>query len=249
MGVPRLYCECQVCAEARTTGTNRRYRSSVMLRTPEGQLLVDCGPDWKTQMEMAGLRSLERALLTHAHHDHVGGLPEWYDVCRWQAEKGIAYAPEAVFATVRRQYPWLEGCLVYTANDKGMSFGGWRITPWEVCHGHNGTSYAYHFEKNGYCWAYCSDAISLSSQQKKPLYGLNMLVLGTSFYHEDAAPETRSVYDMTEAAALLAEIKPGLVYFTHMSHGVDLNAPYPLPKQIVLARHGMTVPLAINPDT
>lgn len=28
MGVPRVYCACQVCEEARKEGVNRRYRSS-----------------------------------------------------------------------------------------------------------------------------------------------------------------------------------------------------------------------------
>ncbi|TMV51208.1 MBL fold metallo-hydrolase [Paenibacillus mesophilus] len=243
MGVPRMYCNCAVCDESRTTGLNRRYRSSALLRTEEGEMLIDCGPDWVTQMEMIGLRSLERALITHPHHDHIAGLPEWFDACRWTKGRGAAFAPNTVFATIRRQYPWLEKRLSYVPNDGGMEFGGWRISPWEVCHGKNGTSFAYRFEKNGYSWAYCSDAIQLTEQQKKPLHGLNMLVLGTNFYKEDAKPESRSVYDMTEAFELLLETKPERVYFTHMSHGVDIGAGYALPAGVQLARHGMTVSL------
>ncbi|TNJ63535.1 MBL fold metallo-hydrolase [Paenibacillus hemerocallicola] len=245
MGVPRMYCECAVCADARTSGHNRRYRSSVMLNTPEGELLIDCGPDWVTQMEMLGKRSLGRALITHPHHDHIAGMPEWFDACRWTKSRGTVFAPDSVFATIRRQYPWLEKRLTYVPNDDGMDFGGWRIRPWEVCHGKNGTSFAYRFEKNGYRWAYCSDAFQLTEQQKKPLHGLNMLVLGTNFYKEDAAIESRSVYDMTEAFDLLLETKPGLVYFTHMSHGVDIGAGYVLPANALLARHGLAVTLGL----
>lgn len=243
MGVPRLYCECSVCEEARASGRNRRYRSSALLRAEAGDLLIDCGPDWVAQMEAIRLRSLGQALITHPHHDHIAGLPEWFDACRWTRSRGTVFAPGSVFATIRRQYPWLEKRLSFVANDGGMEFGGWRITPWEVCHGRNGVSYAYRFEKNGYRWAYCSDAFQLTEQQKKPLHGLNMLVLGTNFYKEEAAPETRSVYDMTEAFELIRETKPGLVYFTHMSHGVDLEAGYVLPANVRLARHGATVTL------
>lgn len=246
MGVPRSYCDCGICSEARSTGHNRRYRSSVMVHTEEGDLLLDCGPDWPAQMELLGKRLLEHALITHPHHDHIGGLPEWLDACRWTGSRGTVYAPEAVFGTIRNQYPWLESRLTYVPNDPGMRFGGWHIRPWEVCHGQNGTSHAYRFEKNGYSWAYCSDAIRLSEQQKKPLHGLNMLVLGTNFYKETADPSTRSVYDMTEAFELLQEVKPVTAYFTHMSHGVDIEAAYPLPSNVTLARPGMKIGLGNN---
>ncbi|RKN72413.1 MBL fold metallo-hydrolase [Paenibacillus ginsengarvi] len=243
MGVPRMYCECGVCAEARVTERNRRFRSAAMLHTNAGSLLLDCGPDWVAQMELLGERRLERALITHPHHDHIAGLPEWFDACRWTERTGTVYAPGIVFETIRRQYPWLERRLAYIPNDEGIEFGGWRITPWEVCHGRNGTSFAYRFEKGEYRWAYCSDSIRLTEQQKKPLHGLNMLVLGTNYYKEEAAPETRSVYDMTEAAQLLLEVQPKLTYFTHMSHRVDIDAGYPLPVGVALAYHGLSVPL------
>ncbi|PYI54847.1 MBL fold metallo-hydrolase [Paenibacillus flagellatus] len=243
MGVPRVYCDCAVCTEARSTGRNRRFRSSAILDTTDGPLLIDCGPDWVAQMEAIGRRSLENALVTHPHHDHIAGLPEWLDACRWTKSKGSVYAPAVVFDTIRRQYPWLERKLTFVANDGGMRFGGWTIVPWEVCHGKNGTSFAYRFEKDGYAWAYCSDAIRLSEQQKKPLHGLNMLVLGTNFYKEDAPLDTRSVYDMTEAFDLIRETKPKRALFTHMSHGVDVDAGYPLPDGVELAVQGLKVRL------
>lgn len=243
MGVPRVYCDCGICAEARQTGVNRRYRSSVLFQTEEGELLIDCGPDWTLQMERLGKRWIDRALITHPHHDHIAGLPEWLDACRWTNRRGTVYAPETVFSTIRSQYPWLERRLSFVANDGGMHFGGWSIRPWEVCHGKNGTSFAYRFEKNGFAWAYCPDAIHLTEQQKKPLHGLNALVIGTNYYKELAEPSSRSVYDMAEAAELLAEINPEAVYFTHMSHGVDLNEKYVLPPNVTLSRFGMTVPL------
>jgi len=30
MGVPRVYCSCETCTEARTSGLNARQRSSVL---------------------------------------------------------------------------------------------------------------------------------------------------------------------------------------------------------------------------
>lgn len=243
MGVPRVYCDCGICSEARTGGTNRRLRSSVWIETGAGPLLIDCGPDWKAQMEFLGQRFIGDVLITHAHHDHIGGLPEWADACRWLKRKGSAYAPKEVLMTLRERFPWLERFIVYRDNDDGFTFGEWRIQPWRVNHGKNGHSYAYLFTSKSYRWAYCSDAINLSDSEKGRLFGLDLLVLGTNFYKEEADVRSRSVYDMVEALALLAETKPARAVFTHMSHGVDITAAYPLPPNVQLARTGMTIPL------
>ncbi|WP_339322171.1 MBL fold metallo-hydrolase [Paenibacillus sp. FSL W8-0194] len=244
MGVPRVYCECDVCMEARTTGINRRLRSLVMVEGAEGGFLIDCGPDWRGQMESQGIRFAEKILVTHAHFDHIGGLPEWADACRWLGRKGELYAPQEVIDTILKQFPWLARHLMTTAVDKGIELGGWMIQGWKVCHGYNGFSYAYRLEKNGFRWVYCSDSIGLNEKEKQPLHDLDLLVLGTSFVHETAPYETRSVYDMREAAELLAEVRPKRALYTHMSHDVDLSRDIPLPPNVALARTGMKVDLA-----
>lgn len=245
MGVPRIYCDCGVCTEARRSGINRRYRSSVLLRSDEGDLLVDCGPDWALQMERLGKREITQSLITHAHFDHIAGLPEWMDACRWTGKRGEVYAPTDVIATIRMQFPWLENHLTYHAiEQKGISFGGWSIEPHLMCHGKNGTSYAYRFMKNGIRWAYCPDAINLNEDQQAFLAQLDGLIIGTNFYKEEAEMSTRSVYDMVEALELIQKLKPKHVWFTHMGHGVDLNADYPLPSNVTLGRAGMTIDLS-----
>lgn len=247
MGVPRVYCSCEVCKEARLTGENRRYRSSVLLRTEDGDLLIDCGPDWRGQMESAGLHGVDQALITHAHFDHIAGLPEWADACRWTRRKGTIYAPQEVFAIIQGQYPWIRNHLhfieveSYPVAGKVLFFGGWEITWYKVCHGKNGYSYAYRFTKESYSFAYCSDAINLSADQKEFLTDLDLLVLGTSFYYEEAEFATRSVYDMCEAEQLIKELRAEQVIYTHMGHGVDIHHPYPLPNNVRLAMTGMQI--------
>lgn len=244
MGVPRVYCDCAVCEEARSTGRNRRLRSLVQLDDPEfGTMMIDCGPDWGKQMEAAGLRFVNRILLTHAHFDHIGGLVEWADACRWLSTQGEAFAPSEVIAEVLARFPWLQKQITFIAIDEPALFGQWEVSGWRVNHGKNGYSYAYRFEhrQSGTAWAYCSDAIGLTSEQQQPLFGLDLLVLGTSFYKENFDYETRSVYDVTEALVLIEEWRPKKVLFTHMSHDIDLRTQYSLPAHAAFAETGLEI--------
>lgn len=242
MGVPRVYCDCEVCEEARGGGLNQRLRSSVRLSLQGCNVLIDCGPDWKTQMEAAGLRQLEDVLITHAHIDHIGGLPEWYDALRWTGAVGRLYAPEEVLETIRRQYPWLSSKMRMQAVDQGLLLEGWRFTPFKVCHGKNGFAYAYHFSDGRQSWVYCSDAINLTEEQKNWMRGVDGLILGTSFVKEQAEMDTRSVYDMEEALQLIHELKPARTWFTHMSHDVD-ERKLQLPGGVTIARSLMRLEL------
>ena len=246
MGVPRVYCDCAVCSEARQGGENNRLRPLVHLADEQfGQMLIDCGPDWRKQMESAGLRRIDRMLITHAHFDHIGGLAEWADMCRWLQIKGEAYAMPDVIEEINSRFPWLHRQIAFIpiSAEGPPSFGGWQISCWKVNHGKNGYAYAFKFSHpaTSRAWAYCSDAIALPEEQLAPLRGLDLLVLGTSFYYEPFPFETRSVYDVTEALEVVAECKPRRTIFTHMSHDIDLRRDYGLPDNVSFATTGLAV--------
>ncbi|WP_308634316.1 MBL fold metallo-hydrolase [Paenibacillus silvisoli] len=244
MGVPRVYCSCEVCEEARTGGVNRRMRSLVHLDDEQfGTMLIDCGPDWRSQMEAAGLKRIDTMLITHAHFDHIAGLPEWADLCRWMKCRGKAYAMPDVIHDILTRYPWLSSQIEFHPIAGPLRFGSWDVHTWKVNHGKNGYSYAFRFtdSERGRSFAYCSDSIALQGEELLPLAELDVLILGTSFYQEPYPFETRSVYDVVEALALIEELKPGRTMLTHMSHDIDLRRDYGLPEGVICARAGMTV--------
>lgn len=73
-GVPTLGCSCAVCNSA--DPLNKRMRASIYLEDHNTRLLVDCGPDFRTQAMRNGIRDVDAVILTHTHADHVNGLDD-----------------------------------------------------------------------------------------------------------------------------------------------------------------------------
>lgn len=240
MGVPRVYCDCAACQEARTTRRNRRTRCSVLLQTSRRErLLVDCSPDFREQMERLSDRTVQYVLLTHPHHDHIGGIPDLADTARWTKQRIEVFAPEWVLAVVKRQYPWTTGSLSYIPVDGTFTVHQWHIRGWTVNHGNNGYSTAYRLTCGNKSWVYCPDAIDLTEEQKAPMRGVDRLILGTNFFHEKAPHRSRSVYDVREAMTLIDELKPRRVLLTHLSHGIDVDGDQSkLPAYVRFAEDG-----------
>ena len=73
-GVPMIGCDCRVCRSA--DPRDKRLRSSAFVEYGGLKILVDAGPDFRTQMLRAGIRHIDAILLTHNHKDHTGGLDD-----------------------------------------------------------------------------------------------------------------------------------------------------------------------------
>lgn len=190
-------------------------------------------------MERQSLRTIGDVLITHAHQDHIGGIPELFDVRRWTSSEVKLRAPTSVLQQIVDRFPWIERSLDLVAMNGPFSLLGWEISTWEVSHGFNGRSFAFRFDSPSFSWVYCPDSINLTEEEKKPMFGLDLLVLGTSFYREEAPLESRSVYDMIEGCELVKEVRPARTVFTHLSHNVDVTAAYDLGEGVEVARDGI----------
>lgn len=73
-GVPIVGCDCEVCRS--TDPRDKRFRAAALVEYKGLTILIDCGPDFRSQMIAAGVRHVDAILLTHNHMDHVGGLDD-----------------------------------------------------------------------------------------------------------------------------------------------------------------------------
>ncbi|ULH15430.1 MBL fold metallo-hydrolase [Deinococcus sp. KNUC1210] len=251
-GVPRFWCGCAVCQEARTTAANRRTRSSALVRHGADTLLLDCGPDLHAQLARLDTPLIPSAvLISHAHNDHMLGLGDLLDYVGYAGGRLNIYAPEKVIPQLQERFTYAfrgngfhRAAPVQPLPPQGLDVCGYTVRAFEVPHGANGTSHAFRFDSPTHRWVYMTDALDVPADIAACwLSNLHLLVLGASFYDESAAERKgRSVYDVLEALRLPWARAAGHVLLSHLSHDVDVRQPLP-GEGFRYAREGLCVEL------
>lgn len=103
-GLPMIGCDCPVCRSL--DPRDKRYRASVLVEYGALTILVDAGPDFRSQMLRAGIRHLDAILLTHNHKDHTGGLDDVRSLNLVEGHPVNIYCEEYVEQSLRREYSY-----------------------------------------------------------------------------------------------------------------------------------------------
>ena len=103
-GVPIIACQCPVCKS--TDARDKRFRSSVFVQHGGLNILVDAGPDFRSQMLAADIRHLDAILLTHNHKDHTGGLDDVRSFNYIDKAPAEIYCEENVLRSLQNDYSY-----------------------------------------------------------------------------------------------------------------------------------------------
>jgi Metal-dependent hydrolases of the beta-lactamase superfamily I len=103
-GVPMIACDCEVCRS--TDPRDKRLRSSALVEYAGLTILVDAGPDFRTQMLRENVHHLDAILLTHNHKDHTGGLDDTRAFNLAERHPVNIYCEEYVEQSLRREYSY-----------------------------------------------------------------------------------------------------------------------------------------------
>jgi phosphoribosyl 1,2-cyclic phosphate phosphodiesterase len=237
-----LGCDCAVCSS--TDPHNHRYRCSVLIGTPQGNLLIDTTPELRLQLLRARVRLVHAVLFTHFHADHLFGLDDLRPFPRLLGGPVPLFCDAQTETTIRSAFAY-----AFTSEAEGVPAGylpqltfhrigtdpfwvlGQHIQPIPLQHGP--------FHVLGFRLgdvAYCTDVNGIPAQSWPLLEGLRVLVL-------DALRPRPHVghFSLDQALAVVARLKPQQTYFTHMSHELDHEATNRrLPPGIELAYDGLT---------
>jgi phosphoribosyl 1,2-cyclic phosphate phosphodiesterase len=239
-GVPLIGCQCKVCKS--TDPRDKRLRTSILIRTGEATLSVDCGPDFRQQMLRDHVRNLDAILMTHQHKDHTGGLDDVrafnfinkkaIDIyCDYPTELGIKEQYSYVFTET--DYPYLPKMNFFRTHKDKFEVAGLQVQPIEVMHGPMPVV-AYRIAD----FTYITDAKTISAEERNKIRGTKTLVVNALRYEEHY-----SHFTIDEALELVADIKPEVAYFTHMSHQFGLHAEteLKLPANVKVAYDGLKI--------
>ena len=103
-GVPIIGCQCEVCKSA--DSKDKRYRSSALVEYEGMTILVDAGPDFRSQMLAHDVRHLDAILLPHNHKDHTGGLDDVRSFNYIDRQAAEIFCEERVLQTLRVEYSY-----------------------------------------------------------------------------------------------------------------------------------------------
>ncbi len=103
--MPIIGCRCSVCRSK--DPRDKRLRASVLVEYGGLNILVDAGPDFRTQMLAQGVSHLDAILLTHNHKDHTGGLDDVRSLNYIDKRAAEIYCEKNVLEELIREYPYV----------------------------------------------------------------------------------------------------------------------------------------------
>jgi phosphoribosyl 1,2-cyclic phosphate phosphodiesterase len=86
---------------------NLRTRSSIVIEAPEGNILVDTGPDMRAQILANGPARIDALIYTHAHADHIAGLDDVRLLNRIIGKPLPAYVTDITRAELQHRFDYV----------------------------------------------------------------------------------------------------------------------------------------------
>lgn len=243
-GIPMIGCHCEICSS--TDPRNKRLRPSALICVGEKKIVIDVGPDFRTQALLYGIDHVDAVLLTHAHFDHVAGLDELRSFTLIHKKAIPVYCSVFTLDLLKKRYDYLfaerlpdqsfcaqlefhllpqfEGeinveqvMIRYVSYEQqGMKVNGFRINN----------------------LAYICDIRQYPEGMLSQLYGVKTLIIGAL----RKAPSVMH-FSFEQAYNFARKIGVERTYLTHLSHEVSAEMQQDLPDDVDLAYDGLVLEL------
>ena len=237
-GVPEVGCFCPVCRSE--APEDKRLRCSALVETQGLKILIDVSPDFRQQALKTNITTLDAALITHSHYDHVGGFDDLRPFCT--GTKFPVYLRKDVNDDLHRRldycfrdslYPGVPSFDIHEIDDTPFIIKGVKITPISVLHG---TLPIVGYRIGDF--AYVTDAKHIPDEEMEKLENLDVLVLNGLRYKDHFAHFT-----VGEALAIIEKLKPKRAYLTHFCHEVGKHSDFEktLPPNVRACYDGLVI--------
>lgn len=241
-GVPVIGCDCSVCKSL--DFRDKRFRSSIHIQIDKLSLVIDTGPDFRSQILREGITQLDAVIFTHEHKDHTAGLDDIRPFNFKQQKDMPVFGKLQVLEQIKREfayifsgkrYPGVPRVETIEIDENPFIIEGITITPIPVMH--------YKLPVLGFRigdFTYITDANYIPEESLKLIEGTEILVLNALQKESHI-----SHFNLDEAVEMAQKINAKETYFTHISHklGTHHAVDQELPEGIALAYDGLQLTL------
>lgn len=241
-GVPQIGCGCEVCRS--TDSRDKRFRASALLETGKGNILIDCGPDFRSQILDAGQPPIHALFITHSHYDHIGGLDDLRPYCS-PGHPFPIYCRHDVAKRIRELMPYSFSPHPYpgaprlelievTPGVPFFPFPGVETIPLAIDHAPGLSILAYRIGH----MAYVTDCKHIPSESMDAITGIKLLVMNA--LRLTVHPSHMS---LEQALDVIKAAHPSEAYLTHLSHQMGLHSQvtHLLPDNVHVAYDGLAL--------
>lgn len=238
-GVPIIACNCQVCSSSNPK--DKRLRCSIFIKDADLNVVIDTGPDFRTQMLRENIQDLNAVLFTHEHKDHTAGFDDVRAFnFKYQGRAVPVYLTEQVENVIKREfqyifsnesYPGIPIIELNRIDSNPFKIQHLEFTPINLLH--------YQlpvlgFRINDFC--YITDANQIEMKEMDKLKNLDVLVINALRIQKHL-----SHFTLNEALEIIEYLQPKKAYLTHISHQLGLHdeVEKQLPKNVHLAFDGL----------
>lgn len=231
-GVPRINGDWGDCNP--DNPKNQRTRAAFMVEqiAPDGgttTVVIDTGPDLRTQLIAAKVTHIDAVLYTHAHADHLHGIDDLRGFFISTRKRIPIYADVATMQRIRDGFPYcletppgsnyppivephliedLDAPITITGEGGAISFG-----PHMQQHG---DTHSLGFRIGSV--AYCTDVSDFPADSVLKLSGLDVLVIDTLQYRYHP-----SHLSMEQSLEWIGKLRPRRAILTHMHTPLDYD--------------------------
>jgi phosphoribosyl 1,2-cyclic phosphate phosphodiesterase len=237
-GVPMVGCNCRVCSS--DDPRDKRTRASLLIQHDGCTILIDASPDLRFQALREGLQRVDAVFFTHAHADHVNGIDDLRGFHFLHREIIPCFGSRTTLEILLNGFSYIfheqEGSG-YTPLLKPVEvaepfvFCGLTVIPVPLLHGR---TQALGFRIGSF--AYLTDCNSIPPASRELLQGLDVLIIDGLRWNPHPFH-----FNIEEAIAATAALKPARTILTHLSHDVLFADGATLPPGYEFARDGMKI--------
>ena len=243
VGVPVIGCRCPVCTS--TNPRNNRMRTSVLVKAPGGDFVIDTPPELRIQLLREKVDVLHAAVYTHSHADHIFGLDD-LRIFGYRLDRAIGlYCEEATERQIRAAFSYafdtpdpnahhfaVPKLVIQRITTEPFELLDQPIRPIRLYHG---KLPVLGFRINDV--AFCTDVSEIPEESWPLLNGLDTLVLDAL---RDQPHPTH--FSLRQAVEVVERVKPRRAYFTHVSHSLEYEATNArLPENVELSYDGQRI--------